>query len=177
MIVLSPNTATTLAPLIRHQSWVMLVQVSPPVGTGPVKIEAVDGAQIGPRLKAISAENAYETFVIGLVPTEDPVGLEIALHEQFSTANLHHDWFVPVPELLGYAQSAGQEALEELLAQTRPGGLPDHAVDITTMAGLLGVSVPTVRRLVKAGEIPHLRLGKALRFVPADVVASLEQRG
>jgi excisionase family DNA binding protein len=36
--------------------------------------------------------------------------------------------------------------------------------------------VPTVRRLVKNGEIPHLRMGKALRFVPADVIASLERR-
>jgi excisionase family DNA binding protein len=40
----------------------------------------------------------------------------------------------------------------------------------------LGVSVPTVRRLVKAGEIPFLRLGKALRFVAADVLASLDRR-
>lgn len=177
MIILSPNTATTLAPLASHQAWVMLIQVSPPVGAGPVKIEAVDGTQIVGRLKTISSENAYETFVIGLVPTDDAAALEGALHAQFTAAHLHHDWFLPIPELLAYAQSDGQEALEELLAQTKPGGLPDHAVDVTTMAGLLGVSVPTVRRLVKAGEIPHLRMGKALRFIPADVIASLEQRG
>lgn len=177
MIILSPSTATSLTPLTSHQDWVMLIQVSPPVGAGPIKIEAVDGAQIGARLKSISAENAYETFLIGLAPSDDATGLEAALHEQFVEAHLHHDWFLPVPELLAYAQGHGQMALEQLLAQTKPGGLPDHAVDVGTMAGLLGVSVPTVRRLVKAGEIPHLRLGKALRFIPADVIASLEQRG
>jgi len=177
LIILSPNTAATLSPLTTDQSWVMFVQVHPPVGSGPIKIEAVDGPQIAARLKSLSVENAYETFVIGLIPTDDPVGLEQDLHEQFAAANLRHDWFTPTYELLAYVQETAQQALEDLLAQTRPGGLPDHAVDITAMAGLLGVSVPTVRRLVKAGEIPHLRMGKALRFVPADVIASLEQRG
>lgn len=176
MIVLSPHTASTLSPLTVGHSWVMFVQVSPPIGgAGPIKIEGVRGTQIATRLREIAADNAYETYIVGLTPTETPDELAQVIHDQFAPA-LHHDWFEPTIDLLTFIQHTAQDALQALLAQTRPGGLPDGAVDIETIAEFLGVSVPTVRRLVKNGEIPHLRMGKALRFVPADVVASLERR-
>ena len=177
MIVLSPHTASTLSPLTADQSWVMFVQVSPPVGAaGPIKIEGVRGTQIAPRLREIAADNAYETYIIGLTSTETPGELAQVIHDQFNAALLHHDWFEPTIELLAFVQHTAQEALQNLLAQTRPGGVPEGAVDIETIAEFLGVSVPTVRRAVKAGEIPYLRMGKALRFVAADVLASLERR-
>jgi excisionase family DNA binding protein len=177
VIVLSPHTAGTLSPLTADQSWVMFVQVSPPGGgMGPIKIEGVPGTQIASRLRALAEENAYETFIIGLHPTDTPGELADLIHEQHATARLHHDWFEPTMELIAFIQLTSQQAITELLAQARPGGIPEGAVDIEAIAGFLGVSVPTVRRLVKAGEIPALRMGKALRFIAADVLASLERR-
>jgi excisionase family DNA binding protein len=176
MLIVSPHTASALAPLTSDQSWVMFVQVNPPMGgLGPIKIEGVRGSQIAPRLREIAADNAYETFIIGLTPTPTPTELAQTIHTQFVSALLHHDWFEATLDLIGFIQHTGQEALQALLAQTRPGGVPDGAVDIETLAEFLGVSVPTVRRAVKAGTIPFFKMGKALRFVAADVLASLER--
>lgn len=156
----------------------MFVQVNPPTGgAGPIKIEAVKGANIAARLRALAAENAFEPYLIGLTSTTTPNELAKAIHEKHLAAHIHHDWFDPTPELLAFVQHTAALALRDLLARTRPGGIPDGAVDIDEIAHYLGVSVQTVRRMVKAGDIPHLRMGKALRFVPADVVASLERRG
>lgn len=176
MIILSPHTANALSPLTADQSWVMFVQVSPPNGgLGPIKIEGVRGTKIASRLREIASDNAYETFIVGLTSTPDPDELADVIHDQFALALIHDDWFNPTVELIAFIQHTAQDALQELLTQARPGGVPDGAVDIETIAGLLGVSVPTVRRAVKSREIPFFRMGKALRFVPADVFASLDR--
>jgi excisionase family DNA binding protein len=177
MIVLSPHTANALAPHAVDQSWVMFVQVNAPVsGLGPIKIEGVRGTQIAARLRALAADNAFEPYLIGLTPTVTPNELARAIQEQHVLARLHHDWFQPTAGLLAFIQHTAAGALRRLLAQARPGNIPDGAVDIDEIAQHLGVSVPTVRRLVKDEKIPYLRMGKALRFVPGDVVASLERR-
>ena len=177
MLILSPHTANVLTPLASEHSWVMFVQANPPTGgLGPIKIEGVRGAQIAPRLREIARDNAYETFIIGLTPTTTPTELATEIHAQFANALLHGDWFTPTIDLIAFIQSTGQDALQTLLDQARPGGVPDGAVDIETLAEFLGVSVPTVRRAVKAREIPFFKVGKAYRFVVADVLASLEHR-
>jgi len=177
MIVLSPHTASALAPHTVDQSWVMFVQVNAPMsGLGPIKIEGVKGTQIASRLRALAAENAFEPYLIGLTPTATPNELAKMIQEQHTATRLHHDWFQPTSNLLAFIQRTAAGALQELLAQTRPGNIPDGAVDIDEIARLLGVSVPTVRRLVKDEKIPYLRVSKGLRFVPGDVVASLERR-
>ena len=172
MIILSSNTANTLSHQASDRSWVMFVQTS----TGAIKIEGVSGARIVRRLREIEADNAHETYLIGLIETTNPDEDEAVLHTQFASALLHDSWFTASRELLLYVQQAAQPALHNLLATTHPSGMPDNVVDIDTIAAYLGVSVPTVRRLVKAGRIPHLRIGNALRFVPADVVESIQQR-
>jgi excisionase family DNA binding protein len=78
---------------------------------------------------------------------------------------------------LTFIDESATSALTGLLAQTHPGGLDDGAVDIETMAELLSVSAPTVRRMTKANQIPYLRFGRVLRFVPNDVFASLTYNG
>lgn len=177
MIFLSPHTASTLAPNTTEQSWVMFVQVNPPVGgIGPIKIQGARGSQVSSKLREIVMNCPYEAFIVGLVPTDAPDELEATIQTQFDSTRIHHDWFAPTVELLTLIEQIGQQALQELLDQARPGGLPENAIDIEAMAAILGVSTKTVRRLVKAGEIPYLRLGKALRFVAADVIASLERR-
>jgi excisionase family DNA binding protein len=176
MLILSPHTASTLSPLTADQSWVMFVQVNPPMGgLGPIKIEGTRGTQIASRLREIAADNAYETFIIGLTPTLTPTELAQTIHVQFASALLHHDWFDATLDLIAFIQHTAQDALQALLAQTRPGGVPDGAIDIEALAEFLGVSTVTIRRAVKAREIPFYKIGKAYRFMAADVLASLER--
>lgn len=53
----------------------------------------------------------------------------------------------------------------------RPASLPLY--DVKDVASLLGVSVSTVRRLVRAGEVPAMRIRRQLRFDPRDIEAYL----
>ncbi len=49
-------------------------------------------------------------------------------------------------------------------------------MDIETLAVRLGVSVRFVRRLVAERRMPFLKIGKFIRFDPADVDAWIESR-
>jgi excisionase family DNA binding protein len=82
-----------------------------------------------------------------------------------------------VPELLDLIERVGQSAISELLAVTRPGGIAgDQVTDVEGIAKMLNVSVKTIRRLVDADAIPHMRVGKQLRFSVTDVIASFNRR-
>lgn len=154
----------------------MFVQVMPPTGIGPIKIEGVRGAKIGERLNAISVENPFPTYLIGLVEAPIPHEYAHAIAQQFVDAHMHDGWFEPVLPLIQLVQHLGQRALGELIAQTRPGAVDDEIVDIETIARVLGISVPTVRKLVAADGIPHMRVGKQYRFSVADVLAAMNMR-
>jgi excisionase family DNA binding protein len=175
MLIVSPATATALAPHADGSSWVMFIQIIPPSGPGAIKVEAVKGAMIAARLRALAADNPFEVMLIGLAPTPHPAELAAQFTAQFAETHLHDGWFDVTPPLLGLVQAVGQHALQELLSRTHPAGLAEHPVDIEEMARVLGVSVPTVRRMVRANEVPYLRWGRMLRFVPADVIASLRR--
>jgi len=49
-------------------------------------------------------------------------------------------------------------------------------LDYDELAGILGLSRRQVGRLVKRGELPVVRLGRAVRFAPSDVLAYVESR-
>jgi excisionase family DNA binding protein len=59
---------------------------------------------------------------------------------------------------------------ESLMSTTDP--LP-HLLTIDELADHLGVSVRHVRRLIAERRVPHLRVGRFIRFDPADVTAWL----
>lgn len=154
----------------------MFVQVAPPNIVGPIKIEGVRGGKIGERLIEISVDNPYPAYLIGLLESQVPHEHARAVASQFVQVHMHDGWFHPVPELLDLIQRVGQTALVQLLAITRPGGIEDErVVDIEGIASILNVSIKTVRRLVDADAIPHLRVGKQLRFVVSDVLASVNR--
>jgi excisionase family DNA binding protein len=48
-------------------------------------------------------------------------------------------------------------------------------LSINEVAGLLGISRPTVYALIRRGELVPIRVGKRARFDPADVRAYLER--
>ena len=49
-------------------------------------------------------------------------------------------------------------------------------LDIEAAASCLGVSVSTVRRLVRTGALPAFRVGRQLRFRPEEIDVYLESR-
>lgn len=173
VIIAGLRTSEALAPHARENSWVMFVQVSPPGVIGPIKIEGVRGAKIAERLNAFSVDNPYPVYLIGLIASQSPHEHARAIAEQFIAHHMHDGWFEPTPGLLQHVQHLGQQALGELLAITRPGAVNGEVVDIDAIARMLNVSVSTVRRLVAADAIPHMRVGRQLRFVVADVLASM----
>lgn len=49
-------------------------------------------------------------------------------------------------------------------------------LDIAALAALLGVTERFVRRLVDERRIPFLKIGKFIRFEPADVAAWIDEQ-
>jgi excisionase family DNA binding protein len=174
MIALSASTAAAIALHAAEGSWIVFLQIDPPGGgQGPIKIEGMKGSRLVERLTTIAEANPYPVYLIGLMPAFlEPVGQALAIGDAHQI--IHDTWYQPTGDLIAFIQHVGQEALQPLLAQTHPGGLSEAPVDIETIAEMLSVSVPTVRRMVKANAIPYLRFGRIYRFVPSDVIASLK---
>ena len=174
MIALSSQTAAAVALRAAEGSWVTFVQVSNGVA-GPIKIEGMRGSQLADRLMTITRDNPYDLHLIGMLHSQMPVDDAEAIANDFVAYHIHDYWFEPHPELISFIGQDAQTTLNALLAETNPGGLSDQPVDIDRMAEILQVSVPTVRRMIKANAIPYLRFGRIYRFVPNDVLASLRR--
>ena len=173
MIFLGARTTGSLAPLTRNLSCVMFVQAKPSCGPSLVRIEGTRDPVT--RLRALADDNAVETFLIGLVNTDDPAAAEARLRQTFEPSIVRGRWYSSSQDLMGYIQFNAQAKLNELLGQLRPHSHPNGTMTIEEIADHLHVSVSTVRRIVRDGQIPYLRAGRQLRFVLADVVASLQK--
>lgn len=177
MIALTSETAAVVALRAAEGSWLMFLQAEyPGAGAGPIMIQGLQGKQLAPRLQMIAKLSPCDVQLVGLVTSQLPDEDAHALANEFSAYQLHDWWFEPCPELVQLITTTAQETLRILLAQTQPGGLSDAPVDAERMAAILDISVPTLRRMVTANEIPYLRVGRFHRFVPRDVIASLKQR-
>jgi excisionase family DNA binding protein len=55
-------------------------------------------------------------------------------------------------------------------------GTLDKLLSTNEVAAILGVSPRTVKRLVASRGLPHIRLGRMVRFAPADVYRWVEAR-
>ena len=55
-------------------------------------------------------------------------------------------------------------------------GFPTAVLDVREAAAYLALAPETVRRLVRRGELPHTRVGKAIRFRLEDLDRYLEER-
>lgn len=173
MIAVSSQTAAALALHAAESGWVMFLQVMPPGIAGPIRIEGVEGRNLIDRLNTIADDNPYPINLIGMLQSQMPREDAEVIANEFGAFQVQGWWFEPTPEILTFIRNDAQSALSILLAQTHPGGLSDAPVDIEEIARIIGVSVPTVRRMVKAGEIPFLKFGRNYRFVPNDVIASI----
>jgi excisionase family DNA binding protein len=177
MIIVSAQTASAMAPHTGERAWIMFVLVTPPNGgIGPILIEPVRGQQIAARLGELARDNAYDTFMIGLIETTAPEETASAIRAQYATKQLHHNWYESTADLLAYIQHVAQGPIRQLLEQTHPGAMSQAMVGLEELMQILGMSESTIRRMVKAEEIPFMRFGRVLRFVPAEVIASLQHR-
>lgn len=178
MLIATPSMTSALAPHAANRSWIVFLQSNPPSGLGPIKIEGMRGNVIGQRLAQLARDNPYELLIIGLIESAAPAEDAAMLVAQFEAWRIRHDWFQPAPELLAFITHNASLPLQELAGQLHPGVVGEGIVDIKEMAAILGVSVPTVRRMVAADEIPYMRWGRgaSLRFNPNDVIASLQHR-
>jgi excisionase family DNA binding protein len=48
----------------------------------------------------------------------------------------------------------------------------ENLLSVTEMAAKLGLNAETVRRLVRSNKLPHLRVGKSIRFRLSDVATA-----
>ena len=177
MLIVSPSTASAIAPHAASKSWVMFLQATLPSncgGQGLILIEGARGNDLAARIKQISAMSPYEVTLIGLIESSKPGEHAKAIIEQY-TAHVHDNWCEPTAGLLAFVMHVAQPTLTRLLQQTHPGALSEQPVDIEAIAKMLGVSVPTVRRMIAANQIPYLKAGRVYRFVPSDVIASLRR--
>ncbi|MFT6763936.1 MAG: excisionase family DNA binding protein [Candidatus Aldehydirespiratoraceae bacterium] len=62
---------------------------------------------------------------------------------------------------------------EQAVSAKRSGG---HLVDIPTLAVQLGVTERFIRRLVEERRVPFHKIGKFVRFHPADIELWIEQQ-
>ena len=180
MLIAHHTTASAITPHARDRSWVVFLWTALPANiASPIKIAPMKGADISKELRKIAAANAYDVQIIGLIPSADPDVHAKAIGEQYAGEHLHNGWYLPSAGLLAFIQHHASVELANLLAQVHPGVITKDVVDIAEMARLLDVSIPTIRRMAQAGEIPYLRWGKGkiYRFVPSDVIASLQQHG
>lgn len=54
--------------------------------------------------------------------------------------------------------------------------VPKEVLTTREAAAYLSISLPTLFRLTRAGELPHLRIGRVLRYRKEDLDAFLEER-
>lgn len=67
------------------------------------------------------------------------------------------------------------DAIADRLAKRVPHA--DDLLDIHGAAGVLNCSVPTVERLVAAGKLPSIKVGRLRRFRRADLLAPTKKGG
>lgn len=180
MIVAHHSTAAAITPHAKDRSWVAFFQTALPAGVAsPIRIAGVKGAEIGRELHRISAMNAYDVQLIGLIPSTNPDEHARAIGEQYAGDHLHDGWYMPTGDLIAFIQHHAKRGLQELLSQVHPGAISEHVVDLKQMAAMLRCAEVTVRRLVESGKIPFMRTGDhgRYRFQPQEVMAALQRQG
>lgn len=179
MLIAHHSTATAITPHARDRNWVVFLWlVLPGNMTSPIRIAAIKGADISKEMRRLSAANAFDVQIIGMIPSADATTHAKAIGEQYGGQHLHDGWYASSPGLLAFIEHHAASELDALLSKVHPGSIYKDVVDIEELSRLLNISVPTIRRMIKSKQIPKLQCGKrSYRFVPADVIASLRING
>jgi excisionase family DNA binding protein len=81
-----------------------------------------------------------------------------------------------LPETAGGGRDATNEPAPGPGARFERYGLPTAVLDVHEAAAYLAVTSGTVYRLVRSGELAHVRIGRSVRFRVADLDAYLAER-
>lgn len=166
MQILTFQTMRTLDQTPAGVGVVYFVQTRPSEDlAGPVRIGSTRNLQ--QHLQQLVDHNPFPLYLLGSMVSAEPEKAKHHIHEQFAAARSRGDWFRPTDELLQYVRTATQRPLTPPMPQVPA----DQLLSIEDVARILNVSVPTVRRLVDAGRLPVMRIGRQLRFSPKDITA------
>jgi len=80
------------------------------------------------------------------------------------------------PEKATGGQTAAETPPRGAGARFERFGLPTAVLDVHEAAAYLAVTSGTVYRLVRSGELAHVRIGRSVRFRVVDLDAYLEER-
>jgi excisionase family DNA binding protein len=72
-----------------------------------------------------------------------------------------------------FAKEDENEFVQEIIRRIR---IVERMLNSAEIADMLGMSVSTIRKWVHYGFIPHVKLGRAVRFREKDVEAWIEER-
>lgn len=174
MIALNSGTSAAIALHAAELSWVVFLQTELPggIGAGRIKIEGLRGKQLASRFSTLARECPYEIYLIGMIPTTDPGVHSSAIAEQHPI--VHDGWFEATADLIAFIAAQGQPALISLVEKVHPGAFDqEQLVDIEQLAQMLDVAPITIRRMIERRAIPYYRVGRAYKFKPSEVLASL----
>lgn len=145
------------------------------MGDGPLRISAT--RNLADWYERLSSALPYELKLLAYLPFEKESESwlhEKELHAAFIRHRLRNEWFSPAQEILDYANTSGQKLPARKNAPpagtAQPTALPNELLTIAQLATAIRVSKYTLLRMVREKTIPHLRIGKHIRFVLADVL-------
>jgi excisionase family DNA binding protein len=151
-------------------------------GNGPINIGATQDLE--KQFVSLQRANPYSLVVVGFVAFNEPQAAaqhDHGLRERFAQHHIHSDWYRPVSEIVEYAYSTRQIPV----APTKYRAVMTHEAEPKLLtpqqlAEKLGVSVPTIRRLIQQDVIPYLKAGAQIRFdlnAVLKAMAATKRRG
>lgn len=124
--------------------------------------------------------NPFPLYLHGFLSSPDPEKAAKDIKERFARYQLRNAWFRPQQELLefirAHATKPAAVGLPTTAVPNAPPDQPEQLLTIEDVAERLKVSTPTIRRLVSAGKIPHIKQGRVLRFQMSQVLQALTEK-
>jgi excisionase family DNA binding protein len=150
-------------------------------GPGLIKIGAT--RDLTQRLATLTSENAVPVRLVGALAHRDAPAYADQLRRRFAAMCDHGDWFRPWAPLraflggLAAAVPATPSSPRPMAAdEAFPFDAPPALLDAPALAAHLRVSTVTVRRWVRARQLPCIRVGRQLRFDVRDPVIAARRR-
>lgn len=170
MLALTAPTILSIAPSLEGRSWVAFLQLQAPPSSF-IKIDATK--TLVARLRQLDRDLPFETRLIGLIETVNPSEAARAIQREYEAARVRGEWFRPELSLLTFIERGAQHDLREIVAHLEPA--KSGTIGIAELAKQLGVSVPTIRRMVADRRIPSLLVRGQIRFVLSEVLSAVRR--
>jgi excisionase family DNA binding protein len=135
------------------------------------------------RLATLTTENAARVRLVAALAHRDAPGYVAKLRRRFAAMHDHGDWFRPRAPLRAFLAElppvAGADVCAPPVVEDQDVfsfDVPAPLLDVAALATYLQVSAVTVRRLVRARQLPCVRVGRQLRFDIRDPAIAARRR-